>query len=211
MYRYLNKKKLKKIFCLNLCSNRYFINNNFIRHVLLAPIGNFLKIILGKYLNEIRMPIEIPLKIDLFNSNNESDENDSNTRIFNALRDKIKSNSTISDRGSNETATNFTYNDSNLDISSSLNFFESQAKVDIYKTIYDYFFFTVLNKYYLFYFDQMDESNKYECQSINSKRLKAKSNFNYFKLSQLSTNEQYKSILNMKCYKFISADFVMND
>lgn len=155
------------------------------------------------------MPIHIPLQVDIFNNNNDqSDENHSNVRIFNAIKEKSNSNH---NSNSNETTTNLTLNETNLDTSSSFHFFESQVKLDVYKTIYDYFFYTVLNKYFLFYFDPNEASNERECQSINFKTLKAKPNFNFFKLSELNSNEQYKSILNMKCFKFVSVDFLMND
>lgn len=117
------------------------------------------------------MPIHIPLQVDIFNNNNDqSDENHSNVRIFNAIKEKSNSNH---NSNSNETTTNLTLNETNLDTSSSFHFFESQVKLDVYKTIYDYFFYTVLNKYFLFYFDPNEASNERECQSINFKTLKA--------------------------------------
>jgi hypothetical protein len=82
-----------------------------------------------------------------------SDDNQNNVRIFNALKEKLKATSTERDVfSSNETTTNFTLSETNLENSLSANFFDSQVKLDIYKTVYDYFFYTILNKYYVFYF-----------------------------------------------------------
>jgi len=164
------------------------------------------------------MPISVPLQIDLNTGGSNidsSDDNQNNVRIFNALKEKLKATSTERDVfSSNETTTNFTLSETNLENSLSANFFDSQVKLDIYKTVYDYFFYTVLNKYYVFYFDVNDVSNERESRSHTFKAtssLKAKPNFDYFKLSEINANEQYKSILNVKCYKFISVDCVMND
>jgi hypothetical protein len=198
------------------------LQKNTSRHILLAPISNFLKVILGKYLNEIKMPINIPLQLDLNGGGgggggshtDSSDEHQSNIRIFNALKEKMKATSTSNDIfSSNETTTNFTLSETNLENSLSANFFDSQVKLDIYKTVYDYFFYTILNKYYVFYFDANDACNERESRSRTFKAisLRTKPNFDYFKLSEINTNEQYKSILNVKCYKFISVDYVMND
>jgi hypothetical protein len=104
------------------------------------------------------MPINVPLQID-FNGGgggsniDSSDDNQKNVRIFNALKEKLKATSTERDVfSSNETTTNFTLSETNLENSLSANFFDSQVKLDIYKTVYDYFFYTILNKYYVFYF-----------------------------------------------------------
>ena len=165
----------------------------------------------------MKMPINVPLQIDLNGGSNtdSSDDNQNNTRIFNALKEKLKATSTECDVfSSNETTSNFTLSETNLENSLSANFFDSQVKLDIYKTVYDYFFYTILNKYYVFYFDANDVSNERESRSHSFKAtssLKAKPNFDYFKLSEINANEQYKSILNAKCYQFVSVDYVMND
>ena len=92
------------------------------------------------------MPINVPLQID-FNGGggsniDSSDDNQNNVRIFNALKEKLKATSTERDVfSSNETTTNFTLSETNLENSLSANFFDSQVKLDIYKTVYDYFFY----------------------------------------------------------------------
>jgi len=78
-------------------------------------------------------------------------------------------------------------------------FFENNVKPDIYKCLSDYLMNCFLEKYFLF---QIDYSNEYE-----SSRTRFKTEFSLFKLSQLaSNNEQFKSILNVKCFEFISVD-----
>jgi hypothetical protein len=106
----------------------------------------------------MKMPTNVPLQID-FNGGgggsniDSSDDNQKNVRIFNALKEKLKATSTERDVfSSNETTTNFTLSETNLENSLSANFFDSQVKLDIYKTVYDYFFYTILIKYYVFYF-----------------------------------------------------------
>ena len=152
-------------------------------------------------MNEISMPISVPLQLDLQNQEAYT-ENQSSVKIYNALREKLSSScSKSSSGGNNETL----MNNSNFGSSQST-IFEAQCKLDIYKTMYDYFYYTILNKYYVFYVDVSEASNARELQALNFRTAKVKANFNMFKLSELSANEQYKSTLALKCYKCISID-----
>jgi hypothetical protein len=178
---------------------------------LFSPISNYLILILAKYLNEINLPVSVPVQV-----NADESQNDSSLRVIQAIRSNLKNNE-LSYLGRNNLAPIKNSNDSTINNSffnSNDSFFDNQAKVDIYKTVYDYLFYTILDRYYLFYVDLSDARNIKELHAINRanfKTNKSKSDYNLVRLSELNaaSNEQYKSILNIKCYKLKPAESVL--
>ena len=150
------------------------------------PIGDYLNSILLGYLNEIKLA-NIPVQLNTAEivSNNESDYIIAlNRKIYEDIKQKISQ---------SETDTNVSITSNSLE-----NFFENNVKLDLCKTLYDYLVNCFLEKYFLFYIE-----NNTASYSKNS-RFKPESSL--FKLSDLNTNQQYKSILNAKCYDFCLLD-----
>ncbi len=146
------------------------------------PIGDYLNSILLGYLNEIKLA-NIPVQLNTAEivSNNESDYIIAlNRKIYEDIKQKISQ---------SETDTNVSITSNSLE-----NFFENNVKLDLCKTLYDYLVNCFLEKYFLFYI----ENNK------SNSRLKPE--LSLFKLSDLNSNQQYKSILNAKCYDFCLLD-----
>jgi hypothetical protein len=179
---------------------------------LFSSISNYLILILFKYINEINMPVSIPVQL----SNDES-QNDLSLRVIQAIKSNLRNNE-MNYLARNNLMPIKTSNDSTINSSCFFNnesFFDGQAKIDIYKTVYDYLYYSILGRYYLFYIDMNDGKNLKELHSVNKanfKTNKSKSDYNLVKLNELSANnEQYKSILNMKCYKFKPAETVLDE
>lgn len=80
-------------------------------------------------------------------------------------------------------------------------FFENNVKPDIYKTIYDYVVNCVIDKYFVFYVDGnlCNELSRGKRDEV----IRNKISSSLFKLSSVSTNEQFKSMFTMKCFKFL--------
>jgi hypothetical protein len=186
---------------LNYSNLNYNFQQSNMQSNLFNSISNYLILILKDYLNEIRMPA-CP---SCLNFDGQAAAN--NARLYQIFREKINSyfNAT------SETSVSNLSIDSNHENS----LFNTDVKCDIYKTVYDYLLCTVLDNFYTFYIDLSDTFNLKEIEKhqLNSKHysklggggshFRAKSNFNCFKLSDLDSNEQYKSILNLKCSKFL--------
>ncbi len=162
---------------------------------LFGPISSALKQILLRYLNEIKMP-NIPIKANtsFFNAADEREVSSLlNKQIYDLIREKIQNENLLVRSGvrSNET------------IGSDLvgNFFEDNAKLDIYKTIYDYMVNCVIDRYFVFY---VDSNRCQEQPGGNDSLQKTKLLHSLFNLDSITSNQQYKSTYNMKCYRFLS-------
>ena len=85
---------------------------------------------------------------------------------------------------------------------------------------------TCVDKYFVFYIDPMDSENVLEMSRLaNGRRLtgspkssdagykqfRAKNEFNHFRLTDLGTNEQFKSTLTLRCFKFIPINVDLSD
>lgn len=163
-----------------------------------TSISNFLNTILFKYLNEIKMP-NIP--IQQLNDENQPNYLDQKSRVYKAIKEKLLT----EPRNENNLTIDNSILKSALNSNDASYVFENYVKTDIYKTIYDYLVYTVLDKHFLFYIDLNDLSNLKEMQKISFKSLKPKINYKYFKFSEMYSNEQFKSILQLKCSKFLPA------
>jgi hypothetical protein len=71
--------------------------------------------------------------------------------------------------------------------------------------LYDYLMNCFLEKYFLF---QIDSNANEDLAASYNNKTRFKAEFSLLKLSQLCSvnNEQFKSILNAKCFEFISVD-----
>ena len=118
-----------------------------------------------------------------------------NKQIYGLIREKIQQNENNLVRSgskSNETLSN--------DLATIESFFGDYAKLDIYKTIYDYMFNCVIDKYFVFY---VDSSRCQEQASGGGSLQRTKLINSMFNLDSLTSNQQYKSTFNMKCYRFL--------
>ena len=89
--------------------------------------------------------------------NQENTENQTSVKIFNAIKEKLNNTNGQNNESSlGNFSTNFGSSQSGC--------FDTRIKLDIYKTMYDYFYFTILNKYFVFYFDVKDACNLKELQ-----------------------------------------------
>ncbi|CAF0849166.1 unnamed protein product [Brachionus calyciflorus] len=173
-------------------------------------INSFLKNLLMN-LNEIHIiPVPFQLNSDDFVSN----ISDTNSKIYLAIKEKLDNDCKISPN-QNKTINNSILN-SALNSNDTSYLFDNFVKLDIYKTLYDYLYYTILDKHYLFHIDLHDLTNIKEIQYLNGKKdnscnFKSKNSYNYFKLSDLNSNEQFKSILNLKCFNFIPVEIEFND
>ena len=160
------------------------------RSDLFDKISDQINLILFNYLNEIQLP-NVPIQ---FNNMNEScNENDYdianviNKKTYESIKEKLSRNEKL------EYPNGSCLND---DVDG---FFENNVKQDIYKTIYDFLFFSVLDKYFVFNIDI--NQNEFLKNSSKSK-LEA----SLFKLSEINSNEQFKSVFYFKCNNFFKAE-----
>lgn len=160
-------------------------------------------------LNEIKM-IPVPSQI---NSNEFiSNELDRTSKVYQNIKDKLNDLSEFP-TDQNSIDSNRTINNSIL--SSSLKnhdssfIFENVVKLDIYKTLYDYLNFNILDKHFLFYIDINDLENFRELRYSNENNQKKLNQ--YFRISDLCSNKQFKSVLNLKCDKFLPTEIGFAD
>lgn len=171
-------------------------------------ISDFLNKILSN-LNEIKM-IPVPSHINSNESN--SNELDRTSKVYQNIKEKLNDLSGFS-ADQNNSDSNGTINNSIL--SSSLNnhdssfIFENVVKLDIYKTLYDYLNFNILDKHFLFYIDINDLDNLRELG--NSYENNPKKLNQYFRISDFYSNKQYKSVLNLKCENFLPTEIGFAD
>lgn len=183
-----------------------------------GPISNYLKIILLKYLNEIKMP-NIPAQMN--QDENQANFSDPNSKIYSAIRDKLNSDTNIETKHKAyfKPENNQTINNSIINANDASFLFDNYVKLDIYKTLYDYFYYSVLDSHQIFYIDLNELSNIREMQKLSVsyatnlklRNFKSKRECGYFKLSEMNSNEQFKSILNLKCHKFVPVDIELNE
>ena len=162
-----------------------------------APIADYLKLILRNYLNEIKMPC-VPILLNAFDSveSEQAATVNMNKKIYEVIKECLVRNETTNPR-------NKFIKKAEEDNSDS--FFETNVKLDIYKTLYDYLFNCVLNKYFIFYIDP-DFTNEFSSanKQHNINAINSKLEFSLFDLNLVqNSNEQFKSIFYMKCYKFL--------
>jgi hypothetical protein len=118
-----------------------------------------------------------------------------NKKICDGIRDKIAKNEatkfSMTNSSSNESVAFDCHSDSNW-------------KLDIYKTIYDYLVNCVIDKYFIFYIDSSltgDSDSRFGNRSFPNTKFKLASSL--FNLSSAWSNEQYKCIYTARCYKFL--------
>ncbi len=187
---------------LNYSSANYVYTQASNQSNLFKPIAGYLTSILKGYLNEINLPtVPLPNNVSSF-----SDASDSSTRLYQAFREKTSTSRLAPN--ANNTSSNNSIDSSLFGSSGESHFFESNVKLDIYKTLYDYVLYTVLNKYFMFYVDMNDASNAKEiCKQraplASNSNFKTKSELGFFKLSELEQNEQFKSMLGLTCVRFV--------
>jgi len=167
---------------LTYTSNDYQLKYSYI----FAPIADYLFKILTKYLNEIRLP-NVPIGVDYLQNS------DLNTRIRESIREKLRNENQLehlSINNSNALLTNETLNCS-----------EDLIKIDIHKAIYDYIAATTINKYFVFYVESnTSSSNKFFNRG-----------YELFRLSEIHSNEQYKSIRGAKCFNFVPSSSELSE
>ncbi len=162
---------------------------------LFGPVSSALKHILLRYLNEIKMPnIPVQTLTTFFNATDEREVRSlMNKQIYDSIREKIHKNE-------NSIVRNISTSDESVvsDLTNTGSFFEDNAKLDIFKTIYDYISNCVIEKYFVFFVDSKHEQS---CSSGGPQRTKLI--YSLFNLDSLTSNQQYKSTFNMKCYRFL--------
>lgn len=82
-------------------------------------------------------------------------------------------------------------------------------KLDVYKTVYDYLVNCVLEKYFIFYIDSClaGDLDSRGNRAMSTRNKLANSLFN---LNSVWSNEQYKSVYTMKCYKYLPITILNN-
>ncbi len=150
-----------------------------------APIADYLFKILTGYLNEIRIP-RVPVNVDYLQNS------DLNTRIRESIREKLRNENQLEHLSINSSNT--------LLNNETLNCSEDAIKIDIHKAIYDYLAATTINKYFIFYVESNLGSNKFP-NKYNE----------LFKLSEIHSNEQYKSMRTAKCFNFVPLSNGLNE
>lgn len=173
------------------------------RSEVFAPIGEFLNSILLSYFSEIKLE-NIPLQANVFDTDQEDMTGyyeSLNKKITDDIRERLKASSSDQQTvKSNETTINSYVDESTSSTPSDLdNFFENNVKIDLYKTLYDYLVNCFIEKYFVFF---LNTNENY----TNEFAVKKKLEFCLFKLSEINSNEQYKSILTVKCSDFCSID-----
>ena len=161
------------------------------------PISNFLNLILKSYLNEIDM-IEVPLW-------SEGRKVVEAEKLYQVFRDKLnQSHRWSNNRAASSNISTTMLNDNTLFGVSESYIFESKVKLDIYKALYDYLVFTILDKYFVFYVDLSDTANTKEMVKC---RMESKIESNHLKLSEFEENKQQfkSSYVCFKCVKFVPA------
>jgi hypothetical protein len=167
-----------------------------------GKFGTALIRMLGKYMSEVSMP---PVPMTFTADDNRSAEE----KIFQLIQEKVNAGG----------CTNITLNNSAIELIDASSSFHV-IKMDIYKAIYDYLLFTCIDKFFVFYIDPSDVDNVREMQKLssvqiggqNNKMFKPKNLYNSFRLCDINSNEQFKSTLLLRCFKFVplSVEFADN-
>ncbi|RMZ94035.1 hypothetical protein BpHYR1_027694 [Brachionus plicatilis] len=136
------------------------------------------------------IPVPSPLSAGECNPN----ELDRSSKIYQIIKEKLVNDcGYLADRSnteSNRTINNSLLN-STLNAQDSSYIFENVVKLDIYKTLYDYLNFTIVDKHYLFYIDVNNLHNMKEIGTCFEK--KSRDNNKYFKIGDLCCNEQFNN------------------
>lgn len=113
-----------------------------------------------------------------------------------------------------------TLNTSHLELNDATSCFHL-VKMDIYKALYDYLYHTCIDKYFVFYIDMSDVENVREMGKLGNNNnynrpnqqptYRPKNEYNHFRLDDINSNEQFKSTLMLRCFKFIPINVDLTD
>lgn len=182
---------------------------------LFAKIADQLYKFLADYLNQINLPT-VPFASQ---TNSQDGYATYERKLYECFKEKINSGvEKTAQYGANNREVTY-LNETNLNYSHGESSFFSVLNADIYKTLYDYLLYACIDKYFIFYVDLNDLNNIKEMQRLynnnsssntNNPRIN-KSNYFYFRLDELNTNEQYKSMLSIKCDKFVPMEVELGE
>jgi hypothetical protein len=185
---------------------------------LFLPIANYLQSILTKHLNEIDM---ITVPVNTFNpiiqkeDDNQRKEMTIEQHITAQIRNKLKNKNYLNETNSSmNTSGNSTSILNNVSMTTFDDSFSNRVKVEVYKTIYDYLNYCILNKYFVFELepseiDEINNNNSYI--SLKKENDTIKKLLLSFSLSTSETCEQYKSIQTANCFRFTPTDEITDD
>lgn len=123
--------------------------------------------------------------------------------IREGIRDKIVKNE------SSSTVTKFINSNTSSNESVAYDCQAEDWKLDIYKTVYDYLVNCVLEKYFIFYIDS-SLSGDQDSRGNRTMSTRTKLANSLFNLNSVWSNEQYKSLYTMKCYKYLPITILNN-
>jgi hypothetical protein len=182
---------------LNYANQNYNLSGGLSRQSsLFKPIAGYVASILRGYLNELSLP-SVPFK-------NNATQSDALAQLYQAFKEKISAGGGSFQSSSGENTTLF--NNGNGQ-------FDDSVKLDVCKALYDYLMYAVVGKYFVFYVDLAEAGNVMEVSrqraassAVSNSGYKSKGECGHFKLSEMESNEQFKSTLQLTCSRFVPVD-----